>query len=49
MAHWPPLADLREKLAAELGAEQFVALWERGARLDLETVVTQLLAELATA
>ncbi|MCB0127803.1 MAG: hypothetical protein KDE58_36310, partial [Caldilineaceae bacterium] len=48
-AHWPPLADLRHKLAAELGTEQFAAVWKRGARLDLETVVTQLLAELATA
>jgi hypothetical protein len=31
-----------------LGAERNAAVWEHGAKLDLETVVTQLLAELAT-
>ena len=47
-AHWPPLTDLREKLAADLDAERYAAAWERGAKLDLDTVNAQLLAELAT-
>nr|HMN30896.1 hypothetical protein [Caldilineaceae bacterium] len=46
MAHWQPLIALRQKLAAELGAEWYAAVWERGARLALDTVVEQLLAEL---
>lgn len=47
MAHWQPLTVLRHNLAATLGAERYAALWERGARLELDTVVEQLLAELA--
>jgi hypothetical protein len=47
MAHWQPLTDLRHKLEATLGAERYTAVWERGARLELDTVVEQLLAELA--
>jgi hypothetical protein len=46
MAHWQPLADLRHNLEAELGAERYAAVWQRGARLDLDTVNEQLLAEL---
>jgi hypothetical protein len=47
LAHWQPLADLRRNLEATLGAERYAAVWERGARLDLDTVNEQLLAELA--
>lgn len=49
MAHWQPLTALRHNLAATLGAERYAALWERGASLELDAVVEQLLAELATA
>lgn len=49
MAHWPPLADLRHSLEAEIGAERFAAAWERGVSLDLDAAVDNLLAELADA
>jgi hypothetical protein len=49
MAHWQPLNDLQQKLAATLGAERYRAVWECGARLNLDTVVAQLLAELVLA
>lgn len=44
MAHWQPLTELRYRLEAELGPERFAAVWERGAGLDLDRVVEQLLA-----
>jgi hypothetical protein len=47
MAHWQPLTDLQHKLAATLGTERYATVWERGARLNLDMVVAQLLAELA--
>lgn len=49
MAHWQVLRDRRHDLEAALGAEQFAVAYERGAKLELNTVVEHLLAELATA
>jgi hypothetical protein len=49
MSHWQPLTDLRHNLEATLGAERYAVVWERGARLELDMVVEQLLAELAAA
>jgi predicted ATPase/DNA-binding SARP family transcriptional activator len=46
MAHWQLLTERRRDLEAALGAEQFAAAWERGARLELNDVVDKLLAEL---
>jgi hypothetical protein len=47
MAHWQLLHERRRDLEAALGAERFAVAWERGGRLELNTVVEQLLAELA--
>lgn len=48
MAHWQSLTDLRYSPEAELDAERFAAAWERGARLDLDSAVDTLLADLAS-
>ncbi|MCI0396140.1 MAG: LuxR C-terminal-related transcriptional regulator [Chloroflexi bacterium] len=37
MEKWPLLAECRARLQAELGAERYAALWERGGRMDLAT------------
>jgi hypothetical protein len=39
------LTRLRNDLKGELGAEVYAAAWERGQKLDVDTVVTELLAE----
>jgi ATP/maltotriose-dependent transcriptional regulator MalT len=44
MDKWPLLQDLRQQLAAELGAGAFHTAWARGRTLDLHTV-TQLILE----
>ena len=46
-AHWPMLAERKRDLEAVLGAQQFAAAWERGAGLELNACVEQLLGELA--
>jgi hypothetical protein len=46
MERWPLLTRLRADLKAELGPEVYQSIWARGRRLDLETVVTELLDEL---
>lgn len=45
MGKWPLLTRLRVELEAELGTEAYEVAWEQGKSLDLETVVTALLAE----
>jgi predicted ATPase/pimeloyl-ACP methyl ester carboxylesterase/DNA-binding SARP family transcriptional activator/tRNA A-37 threonylcarbamoyl transferase component Bud32 len=44
LAHWSLVAELRDGLEQELGTERYQAAWARGQRLDLDTVVTGLLA-----
>ena len=47
MGKWTVLTDLRDQLEIELSGDGFKAVWEQGKSLELETVVTELLVELA--
>jgi hypothetical protein len=40
---WPLMIRLRADLEAELGSEVYVAAWERGKGLDVETIIAELL------
>jgi serine/threonine protein kinase/tetratricopeptide (TPR) repeat protein len=42
---WPLLSRLRANLEAELGAEKYGAAWERGMKLELETVLDEWFGE----
>ncbi|MFO7537314.1 MAG: alpha/beta fold hydrolase, partial [Chloroflexota bacterium] len=44
LAHWRLLAEARAGLKQELGTDIYQAAWARGQGLDLDTVVTELLA-----
>ncbi|MBE2182988.1 MAG: AAA family ATPase [Anaerolineae bacterium] len=46
MKKWPLLTRLKAELEETLGKEGYAAVWERGKRLDAETMMTGLLAEL---
>lgn len=43
MEHWNKLTQLRAHLKTELGEETYQQAWERGAQLDLDETITQLL------
>ena len=45
MAHWDLLTEFRADLENDLGADAYHTAWERGATLDLETVIAELLEE----
>lgn len=45
MQRWHEIAEVRSGLEAELGSDLYVAAWERGKSLDLETIVEELLVE----
>jgi hypothetical protein len=45
MEKWPLITRLRADLRAELGEDAYNAAWERGATLDLETMIQELLAD----
>ncbi len=42
---WDLIAELRSDLERELGTQAFTAAWERGAKMDLEAAVRQILGE----
>jgi predicted ATPase/DNA-binding CsgD family transcriptional regulator len=44
MKQWPLLVRLQKQLETELGAAVYVAAWERGKTLDLDTTTRELLA-----
>lgn len=44
MEKWPLLARLRDELEQALGAAAYLAAWERGTQLDLETTAAELQA-----
>lgn len=45
LPHWKLLVELQDELQSKLGAEEFSAVWERGAKLDLDQVVKELITE----
>lgn len=49
MAHWPLLAETRDRLEVCLGAEVYAAAWQRGAAGDVQRAVETLLAGRAAA
>ena len=47
LERWPLLVEFCADLEADLGSDAYHATWERGATLDLETVIAELLEEFA--
>ena len=47
LAVWQLLAEVQVELKVELCDQEYAAAWDRGAALDLDTVIAELLAEIA--